>query len=30
LTLPTGTEIEAAIGTDNLHFFDDTSNEQIC
>src|SRR6266545_1817006 len=25
LTLPTGAEIEAAIGTDNLHFFDDVS-----
>ncbi len=29
LTLPTGAEIEAAIGTDNLHFFDDVSNEKI-
>jgi multiple sugar transport system ATP-binding protein len=29
LTLPTGTEIEAAVVTDNLHLFDDVSNEQV-
>jgi multiple sugar transport system ATP-binding protein len=29
LTLPTGAEIEAAIGADNLHFFDAVSNEKI-
>jgi multiple sugar transport system ATP-binding protein len=29
LTLAAGTEIEAAVATDNLHFFDEASNEQI-
>jgi len=29
LALPTGAEIETAIVTDNLHFFDDISNEKI-
>jgi multiple sugar transport system ATP-binding protein len=29
LTLPTGAEIEAAVITENLHFFDDVSNERV-
>jgi multiple sugar transport system ATP-binding protein len=29
LTLAAGTAIEAAVATDNLHFFDEASNEQI-